>query len=390
MILMWLGSFVLVMFGLTESQKHLSALFAKEQKSFLDKGAEQKLTTLFARLLGLVALESSPRKSLYTGLALYNLRIQTLRPSVLHMALSSLGAWWALFLANLYLGFNGFFLLGLCVLGFFPVYRFAKMKLALKLVFSVGLFLIGGELMLRNSSIIQTTLGTSELAFFLADGRFSSVLVLLAVGILLSLFVQIEFWSLMLALGLLVTNTISFNGALALVAGERVGMMILFWWRSRKLNQDCQRIGLQLSLVSILGAIIGFFLAGETRTLLAYGFSFETSGFQDKSFQFVLLTSEILLVQWLAQMIWGHFGSRVKVDEMQEAHYFPPSWFEQEILSAPAMQWAKDKVHKRLSEIRYHLQGLNTLQEGQVPGHIQARLREEEHKLSSIVFKDVL
>lgn len=384
MILMWLGSFVLMMFGLTESQKHAAAFFANLQKNFFEKGFDVNTTKMFVRALDVVVLEASPQRSLYTGLALYNLRILNLRTSNLIMCLSTLGAWWVLILGLLFLSFNGFFLLGLCTLGLIGAWKAPKAKLLLKWVFATGVFLIGGETMLRNSTVVQTILGQSDLAFFLADGRFGAVLGILIASILMSFIVQVEFWSLALALSLLLTNTLSFNGALALVAGERIARMLLFWWRSRSLNQDCRRIGFQLSMVSILGVLIGFLVAGEARNLFYLGFSSDLSSFQDKSLQFVMLFAVILVLQFFAQMVWGHFGSLAKVDELQDAKYFPASWADFELLSPAAMTWAKDRVHKRLSEIRYHLQGLQSLKEGQVPEHIQARLKLEEQQLSAL------
>ncbi len=261
MILMWLGSFVLMLFGLSESQKHLAHLLAGMQKNILDQGLNNVvLQKMFVRALGVVVLETSPQRSLYSGMALYNLRVMDLRPCNLQMALSPLGSWWVLILGVLFLNLNGFFLLGFCALGLFSGLMTTTFKNILKWIFATGIFFVGGELLLRNSSILQTLLSQSEWAFFLADGRFSSVFVLLFLAVLVSLIVQIEFWSLALALSLLLTSTLSFNGALGLVAGERIGRMILFWWRSRSLNQDCQRIGRQLSIVSILGVVAGFLL----------------------------------------------------------------------------------------------------------------------------------
>jgi len=382
MILMWLGSFVLMLWGLSESQKAAATVLGRLQARFLEKGFETKLTTMFMRATDVAVLEASPQRTLYSGLAFYNLRILPLRAAVLIMGLSTLGAWWVLILGLLFLSFNGFFLLGICILSFL-VFASARVKNILSWIFATGVFLVGGETMLRNSSVIQSVLGQSDLAFFLADGRFGAVLPILLAGIVITFFIRIEFWSLALALSLLVTSTLSFNGAMGLIAGERIGRMLVFWWRSRSLNQDCRRIGKQFSLISILGVIFGFWIAGEMRNFLDLGFSADTS-FQDKSLQLVVLFAVILFFQWLAQMIWGHFGSLVKVDELQEARYFPASWLEQELLSATALGWAKGKVHKRLSEIRYHLQGLGSLKEGQVPDHIQNRLKEEERALSAL------
>lgn len=382
MILMWLGSLVLMLFGLTESQKQVSVFFSRLQKDFYHKGFETTTLKMFARALDVVILEASPQKSLYSGLALYNLRVLSLRASALIMCLSTLGVWWVLILGLLFLSFNGFFLLGLSGLSLIGAWKAPRAQNLLKWVFATGVFLVGGETMLKNSSVIQTLLGQSDLAFFLVDGRFGAVLGILLAGVLLSFVIQVEFWSLVLALSLLVTSTLSFNGALALVAGERIGRVVLFWWRSRGLNQECRRIGWQFSLASIVGVLLGFVIAGEFRSVFYLGFSSDLSSFQDKSLQFVLLFAVILGVQCFVQMIWGHFGSQAQVDEMQEPKYFSPDWKEIGLLSETAMGWARDKVHKRLSEIRYHLQGLGSMKEGQVPEHIQSRLKVEEEQLS--------
>ncbi|WP_246845293.1 hypothetical protein [Bdellovibrio sp. NC01] len=385
MILLWLGSFVLMMMGLSQSQKYAGELFANLQKKFLSKGLESDFKSMLIRSLDVAILEASPQKSLYAGMALYNLRIVGVRPSVLIMCLSTLSAWWMLILGFLYMSFNGLFLMGLCSVFLLTPFITPKLDKVLKWIFFTGLFLLGGEVLLRNSSVVQSTFGMeSEFIFFLADGRFQSVLAILAAAIVVSLFVQVEFWSMALGLSLLFTNFISFNGALALLAGERIGRMILFWWHTRSLNQDCRKLGAQFAVVSAVGAIVGFLVAGEIRHGMLLGYSNDTGGFQDKSLQFMILFIGILFFQFIAQMIWGHFAGNSKLEEIQDAKYISNVWFRNEFKSVGVMSWAKDKVHKRLSEVRYHVQGLGTFKEGQVPDHIQARVRSEEEQLQRI------
>ena len=384
MILMWLGSFVLMMVGLAYSQKYAAEVLAKLQRKFFEKGLEGNLKTVFIRALDVVVLEASPQKSLYAGMALFNLRILGLQPAALVMCLSTIGVWWVLILGCLFMSFNGLLLLGICSVMFLSAFITPKVNRVLKWIFFTGLFLFGSEIMLRNASILQSTLGESDFVFFLADGRFPSVVGLFFAGAVLSLLVQMEFWTFALALGLLFTNLLSLNGALGLIAGERVGRMILFWWHTRGLNQDCKRLGQEFAMVSSLGAILGLFLAGAVRETLYMGYSSGMASFQDKSLQFVMLFIVILVCQFIAQMVWGHFAAARKPEEMQDPKYISTVWFRLEFLSVTAMQWAKDKVHKRLSEIRYHVQGLGTLKEGQVPEHIQVRLRAEEDQLQKI------
>jgi hypothetical protein len=382
---MWLGSFVLMMFGLTMSQKYAALLFQGFQRSFLDKNLDQpKMIKMFQYCLDVVLLEVSPQKSLYAGLGLYNLRVLSLRPAVLVMCLSTIGAWWAVLLGMLFLSFNGSFLLGLCTLGLISVVLTPKTRTVLNWILGTGIFLIGGELVLKNSNVLIMALGQSEFAFFLADGRIISIVSILLASALISLAVRVEFWSLAMGLSLLFVNVISLNGAIALVAGERIGRMLLFWWHTRSLNQDCRRVGMQFSAVSILGAIFGLLLAGEVRVTMNMGYTSEMTAYQDKSVQFVILFMIIMGVQFVAQMVWGHFGGTTKVDEIQDPNYISTVWFSEEFASPGVYQWAKSRIHKRLSEVRYHMQGLNSLQQGQVPEHIQLRLKSEEAELTKI------
>lgn len=319
MILMWLGSFVLMMFGLSESQKYVALFSSDLQKSLLAKGFDGSFTAFLFRSMGISFLEASPKKTLNSGMALYDFGAVSSRGSILLMCLSSLGSWWTLLLGFLFLSFNGFFVLGFCAFGFLTPWVNSKVELLLKWLLAVGIFLVGGEMTLKNSSIIQTILGQSDLAFFLADGRFIPVLGIMLAGLLLSFVVQAEFWSLALGLALLVTNSLSFNGALGLVVGERIGQMILFWWQSRSLEtKKGQRIGKQFAMSSIIGTLVGFLIVGEARSVFYFGFSNDLSSFQNKSLQFVLLFFVILFFQWLGQMVWGHFASQVFVDQSQK------------------------------------------------------------------------
>lgn len=128
MILMWLGSFVMMMLGLYLSQKYVAVVFSGLQKSFLDKGLETTLGKMFIRALDVVVLEASPQKSLYSGMALLNLRVLGTRPSALLMCLSTLGAWWVLILGLLFMSFNGYFLLGLAGVGLLTVFMSVQIK----------------------------------------------------------------------------------------------------------------------------------------------------------------------------------------------------------------------------------------------------------------------
>jgi hypothetical protein len=382
---MWLGSFALMMFGMTETQKHIAALFAPVQKKILIKGLEGPLSQMFPRVAALVFAEASPQKSLYAGMALKNMRVLGVRPSVLMMCLSTLGAWSIILLGMFFLGFSGLFLMGFGVILLFGLSKMEKLKDMIKVIFSAGLFLLGGEMIMRQGRVIPMMLGESDWAFFLADGRFAAVFGILILAFLISLIIEIEFWSVALSLSLLVGGVISLNGALGLVAGERMARAVLFYLRTRKLNDTCKKIGLGFSVTSFLGALLGLFMAGFVREGLPYVYSSEGEILQDKVTIFIALWVVILATQFVAQMIWGHFGGAYKESELQEASYFTKAWVQKELISVSALLWSLAKLHTRLSELKYHLQGLGTLKEGQVPEHIQSRLKTEEQEVSKLL-----
>lgn len=384
MILIWLGSFVLLMYAVEKYQGVCSDFFSKFQSRFLDKSQSKLFLNLAPFSILSVLADASPMRSLYSGMALYNLRISNLRTSVLIMCAGTLGSVWVLLLASLFLNFSGYFFLGLAVLGLTAFSVTRQWKALWNLLLSIGLFLIAGESLLKNSSILQTLLGQGELAFFLADGRFGSVIVIALCGIILGLLLRVEFWSLILAMGLVVAGNLSLNGALGLILGERLAHLIWFFVRTRNLNQDCRRLGGQFVLASGLGAVLGFFVAGEFKTFVNFGFTLDVSATQEKSFLVIILYALILMVQFVAQMTWGHFAGNAKIDEIQDVKYLSNSWIEEQWISGGVRLWAKDKVHKRLSEIRYHLQGLGSMKEGQIPEFVQKRLKEEELQLGKI------
>lgn len=385
MILMWLGSFIVMVYGMSESQKHMALLFSGLQKKFYDKSFEGTFAKIFMHAADVVVLEASPQKSVYSALALYNMRILSPRATLLKMGLSLLGAWWVLILGLLFLSLNGLFFLGFSSLLLFSFLAMPRLQELFKTLFYAGLFLLGGELMLRSSGVLASMLGESNFAFMLADGRFGAVGILLVLGLLLSLIIEMEFWTMALCLALLASSTLSFNGALALVAGERLGRLLLLALRGHRLNQACAKISKNFALSSGAGVVVGLMIAGYSHGVMTSMDSFDANALQQKNLLFVCFFALILFFQFVGQMVYGHFATQRPVAEVQEARYFSKAWLRRELLSPGALLWAKSRVQARVSEIKYHIQGLQSLKDGQVPEHLQARLKTEEEQLHKLL-----
>lgn len=385
LILSLLGYLCLMLIALQGSQNAIAKLFTGWQRKIFASSLDVPFVKSLPRSLLLVLTEASPQRTQWTSLMLYNLRILGKRPSVLLIALSNLGAWWVLVLTILFMNINAAMLIGICVLPILVFRNFDDIRRLFAVVIFGGLFLTLSETVIRHATALPAMLGESEVIFWLADGRASAVLGLLLAAILVTWIVQIEFWSVCVALVLLFASVLSFNGALALFAGERVARALMFTWAGRKLNQDCGLISRYDGIAAACGAVVGLFITLYMREVSDLGRSFGFSNAQSRLLDFAFALTIILFVQLVMQMLSGHFAAQKKVDELQDIKYFPNSWLSHHRLSLAGVAWSRVQIAKRIQEIRYHIQGLTTFKEGQIPDYVQVRLRQEEVELAKLL-----
>lgn len=383
MMFIWLGSLALLLFGWDLLWQSFRELTATLHKTLLEKKSPQTIY-LFSRVLSLNLSTASARANVQDGILCWNLGLKKRRESVLRLCLSSLGWFLPLIMATFYLGISGYFILGLAFFGFFNIVQAKTSKAVWRALFGLGLFLGAAEISLRQAPVLLSSLGTSDLTFFLADGRFGAVCAWVVLGLVLSLLISIEMWSLVVALSLLVINVISLNGALGLVLGELLALPLLMSWRTRNISSTQKKTVLFFSLSSILGSLLGFWFAGELRSVLGLGFSDAFSAYQGRILQILLLVSVILITQTVVLMILGHFLSKeTAADGVEGAIYLDRSW--KADLSPVLKDWLDARIAQRLNEIRYHIQGLNSLPPGKIPVPVQNRLLREEKQLSDFV-----
>ncbi len=382
MILMFLGSLTLSLYGWQQAFRGARKVLYPAQKTFLEQKSSL-LIALLARnkilsMLSLSALENS-----HTAILMWNLGLKSRRESVLRFCLSPLGNIGFLLVASLYLSFNGYLFLGFAFFGFFAIFKRVQPAFWTSLI-GLGIFLVGAELSLRQSTLLLNLLGTSEVAFFLADGRFLSVFLLLIASLTFSFILRLEMWSLVLCLGLLVANVISLNGALGVVTGEILASALAWIWHSRALPTTQRSVVLRLSVSSAVGALLGFWVAGQTRIYFDLGFGVNFANYQERLLIFILLISVVVFVQMLVLMPVGHFVAKdLNEPNLETVKYIPASW--RLDLSPGVDRWTAGRVQQRLSEIRYHIQGLQSLPSGKIPQALQSRLLTEEKQLSEFL-----
>ncbi len=381
MILMWLGPFILAVYWLRRFAISTSMALSGLQKRFLalPESAPKVKTMLTTKLCG-VSVGSFVRTQ-YSAVALLNSRAFSRSHALLLLCLSSAGTWATMLVILLSWQFEPLLLLLPWLAGaIYEMWR--KRTLAWYRPFGdFALVLIAMRWVLRNQSVLMTTLGESDLHFLLADGRFPAQLLWLAVAFAVTLLIGIESWAVILALVLVVAGSLSLNGAVALIIGEMLGHVWLLLWRSRKLNQDVREITKSYAVVSSVGLVVAFFVAGLLRDAFAWSFTFEGSQLTEKSLQFFSLYFAIVVVQALVVLAWGHFAAQKKVDEVQKGEYFPISWITFMLLSKEILDFILKKIATRLDLLLAQKKELDSKDRAQIP---TAFLAEHENEITQL------
>lgn len=283
MIFFWLGAWALMLYGLRETQMSFARLARHtSQNSFLK-----------------IAAEVSPKHSLKHGLDLY--RRGSKHEGLLLMSFSFLGAWLVFLLASLFLNVQGVLFLAVGALGFVNFINFPRRKDFFGVFWGAGIFLMAAEFLLRQSTVLQSLLGETEFAFMMVDGRAPAVLALASAGLIGGLIFRQQFWSLTLGLSLLAASYISFNGAMALYAGEAMGILLLWAWRAR--GDGPLKIW---TAISAAGIFVGFFLTWYAKEFFGWGSSFGMSGATERFDAFLWCALLITLIHAFFQMVAGH------------------------------------------------------------------------------------
>lgn len=379
MILIWFGSFAMMLLGVWIFRLNLEKIMAESLAQTYPKLTHEKSTWPLMVRTVFVSLVSTPQQNLRLALIGWNLRLIAKRNTMILLCLTHVGVFLSLALGFLYLKFNGLFLLSAALLLLTPLKP--SFKLRVSMVAALGVFLLGSEMSLKNMSVIQSTLGQSSWAFFLADGRFSAVGFLALVSLALSFFVQLQGWSLFLGIALVTGGVISFNGALGLILGEIICFSLSGWWYARHFAPIEQSWTKIWSGLGIVGGLLGFWLAGEIR---AFNYEWaQSSQLSEKTGLLVICAMTMYVLPLILQMTWGHFACKKEIDEAP-VRYLHLKAFKAPGLTSVGETFVLQKFAARLSEIRYHWMGVQNLKPNEVPSFMLERLQREMHELEAL------
>lgn len=355
MILMWLGPLVVLFAGLEIFRRSGSALGARLQERFLALKPPLSDFGLFVSTKLCAFSQGSLLQNQYTAVALLNGRVSSRRFALVLLCLSSVGSWTTLAGICLAWQLSGFYLLSVALPIYLVQFWTGRGQKLLRVVFGVGLFLLGAEWALRQQSILLSILGESDLHFLLADGRLPAQMLWAGVTFVLTAIIGFESWAVFLAVILVAAGSLSINGALGMFFGELLAHTCLLVWRSRKLNADTRVLVKGYAVSSSLGLVVGFVLAGFVRDVFVWGFTFDASPLAEKSLQLAILFLLMTVSKMVFAMVWGHFAAKKGPDEVQAGLYFSHQWLDRGWISPRVMSFLRQRLGTRLRDLRQQI-----------------------------------
>ncbi|MEK6772543.1 MAG: hypothetical protein AABY64_01265 [Bdellovibrionota bacterium] len=256
-----------------------------------------------------------PRKYLHEIKLNWSKEPQKTRTYILSYCLWILTLWPAILLTLGFLTVNSILLLGIGfaivifanLTSLFPktgLRSISFMKNLGKLIICLALVCLSFEFSLQWSSLLQTWGSENGFSYFLADGRFFNLLLIIGLGLICALILPYEGWYWIWPLIMYFNKQLSLNGAVAFFLSGMVGILWASAWGKKTLRSG--------AIIGACSAILGFFLFGALRNEL----NILTSGFENsqiqKLFSLCFGWSIILGMIFLSMMVWGHFRALPK------------------------------------------------------------------------------
>ena len=264
-----------------------------------------------------------PRKYLQEIKLNWNKEPQKIRTYILSYCLWILTLWPAILLTLSFLTVNTILLLGIgfaIVIFANLISLFSKtgirsiifMKNLGKLVICLALVCLSFEFSLQWSSLLQTWGIENGFSYFLADGRFFNLLLIVALGLICALILPYEGWYWIWPLIMYYNKQLSLNGAVAFFLSGMIGILWASACDRNVFSTDIKKTLRSGAIIGVCFAVLGFFLFGTLRNEI----NILTSGFENFQIQKLVSLcfgwSIILGMIFLSMMVWGHFRALPK------------------------------------------------------------------------------
>lgn len=331
MLIFFFTTFLLSLFVYSMMLKHLHYYFQRHQQKQIQKITDIQLPTS-TRLMDLVSIkfiELSARSKIIVLTSSGSLSVLQLlqqfcqlpyarRKLVLLDCLRDIQFVYIFGLLVLLGNVNPWLILSISLFSYFILRNDHLKHLAKAFIFSGMFLLITYEYGLKFFQSIQMFFVENPSWMFISGNGIEAMLFCLVSAFILGLFIQIDYWSLILGYLLILTGIISISSALAILAGELFARIIrhqlirntfkINYYLSSKPRNGIIKLLNYPSLVQILAGFIALAVATDFSAINP--FHFELTAMSQVKAVFYLISSLVFMMcYWIITMFYGHFAA---------------------------------------------------------------------------------
>jgi hypothetical protein len=275
-------------------------LSVSPQRSFFDFASRLKVSVL---------LSSSPFEARKSAMIKLEDKSWSERYALFYLCVAGLSSFIWVLISALAFNISGAFLLVFGALGALLPKKLPSLSSFAWMIFFIGLFLQGLELALRSGAFLIKDSQFEDIVFALADNRWPAVFMWFAFALIVSVFVQLEAWTLVLSIFGIYLGIMSLNTAVSLVIGESLAWFAILLWQSRKMSKS-QKVAKGMLLIEVVSAVVFFLGYGWSRSELVL---FELGSFDNVTQRlnlFLITFLAWIVFQTAVLSVWGHFRAK--------------------------------------------------------------------------------
>lgn len=309
-IMVFLGLYSLCFFAFSEFQKKWTELWESKRQQFQPgPQLENQILKLFLNRFLWACSFGSWITLLEDLKERWNKDPKYPRMYWLTLALSPCALWPVKFFIFGFLNWNYYFFLGFAAILILLI-QFIKnetFKKIFYLLFFVGLYGLGLDLMMKSAMLFQNWSVENGLAFILADGTFANLVNMFVFGLLMGIVFQGQVSTLPFILVLMMTNQLAMNAAVALLAGDFCGALLRLLVREVRQQSPAQKSMVTWLSCILISILFGFLMFGYAKESLEVMSEMNAEWIQPKGFILWGGFALLILPAFVVGCLLGHF-----------------------------------------------------------------------------------
>lgn len=346
-------------------------------KLFFSEGMKSALAPTVAANLAMSGLQAA-------------VRIRGIRANTLRLAMSTLAFLPLLLWSNLVFAVNGSFVMGIAGVLYLVLSSIAHnqvriLKAFARFLFFAGVAMMLFEQMMRMGSQVMMVAHEYEWIFVLSIGSFLNGLQMFVVAFALSFVLQISGWSFIISLALLMTGLFAFNNAIFFIAGELLAWPWVVYFSLRGCIPSLKKWYMQFSFIHSAGVLLaGIILVGFRNEI----FSSEVASISQMEVRhqaLIAVFAILIFIPFSMTMLWGHFMSLQKPEEMESTKISKLPQLLHRIESRADLIFLQSALEQRLHALEDQHQELKKQDYAAVPAPLLQKHRAELQTVKDIL-----